>query len=68
MWSLAIDYNEFMQLFPVRVQPMRELKDRPQGCDDTSKELCKLLEDSTPGIERWMRSMETARLTIQWTP
>lgn len=23
----AIDYNEFMQLFPVRVQRMRELKD-----------------------------------------
>lgn len=61
----AIDYNEFMQLFPVRVQRMRELKDRLQGCDDTSKELCKLLEDSTPGIERWMRSMETATLTIQ---
>ena len=24
----AIDYNEFMQLFPVRVQRMRLLKDR----------------------------------------
>lgn len=61
----AIDYNEFMQLFPVRVQRMRELKDRLQGCDDASKELCKLLEDSTPGIERWIRSMETSTLTIQ---
>eukprot|EP00438_Fugacium_kawagutii_P015165 Skav227590 [mRNA] locus=scaffold1141:163806:168364:+ [translate_table: standard] len=40
-------------------------EERLQGCDDASKELCKLLEDSTPGIERWIRSMETAMLTIQ---
>lgn len=61
----AIDYNEFMQLFPVRVQRIRELKDRLQGYDDMAKELCKLLEDGTPGVERWLRSMETATLTIQ---
>ncbi|CAJ1342877.1 unnamed protein product, partial [Effrenium voratum] len=61
----AIDYNEFMQLFPVRVQRMRLLKDRLQNCDDTSKELCRLLADSTPAIERWLRNIETTTLTIQ---
>eukprot|EP00913_Durusdinium_trenchii_P014613 g13712.t1 len=36
-----------------------------EGYDDMAKELCKLLEDGTPGVERWLRSMETATLTIQ---
>jgi len=61
----AIDYTEFMQLFPVRVERVRQLKERLQTSEDHSKELCQQLEDVTPAVERWMRSMETATLTIQ---
>ncbi|CAE7255409.1 CPK13, partial [Symbiodinium sp. KB8] len=61
----AIDYTEFMQLFPVRVERVRQLKERLLSSEDHSKELCQHLEDVTPAVERWLRSMETATLTIQ---
>ncbi|CAE7421077.1 PRA1F2 [Symbiodinium natans] len=61
----AIDYTEFMQLFPVRVERVRQLKERLRNSEKRSKELCKPLEDVTPSVERWLRSMETATLTIQ---
>lgn len=61
----AIDYNEFKQLFPVRVERMRKLKDRADFSKMGNENICKAFQDINPNVEKWLRLMEQTVLTIQ---
>eukprot|EP00931_Biecheleriopsis_adriatica_P041557 TRINITY_DN23743_c0_g1_i1.p1 TRINITY_DN23743_c0_g1~~TRINITY_DN23743_c0_g1_i1.p1 ORF type:complete len:873 (-),score=222.78 TRINITY_DN23743_c0_g1_i1:62-2680(-) len=60
----AIDYKEFVQLFPVRVARMNQIKERHHRSCEASETLSTLFIRSNPFIQKWMHTLEEAVLTI----
>eukprot|EP00931_Biecheleriopsis_adriatica_P015787 TRINITY_DN11869_c0_g1_i1.p1 TRINITY_DN11869_c0_g1~~TRINITY_DN11869_c0_g1_i1.p1 ORF type:complete len:912 (+),score=217.09 TRINITY_DN11869_c0_g1_i1:99-2834(+) len=60
----VIDYAEFVQLFPVRVKRMGEIKDRFTNSRATAEELANQFDDLQPLLDKWQSSLEATILTI----
>jgi len=61
----AIDYSEFIQLFPVRVKRINKMKDRFESARQSMEHLAKAFSDVQPLAERWIRTLDQTVLTIQ---
>jgi len=65
MQDHAIDYNEFVQLFPVRMARMGALKDRMLTSKSQWEDLTRSFESVSPEVDKWLRHIDTTLLTIR---